>query len=133
MRGQHKVKLSTDEESLPFGDNPFDSLDSADLLKALPEPAVSSKANTTGESFRKERIEIRLEKAGRGGKTVTTLRGFSTNIPVATLEAMALDLKKTCACGGTLKDRIIELQGNVCARVRNVLNARGCTVVGFRK
>ncbi|MFT5826833.1 MAG: translation initiation factor 1, partial [Yoonia sp.] len=67
----------------------------------------------------------RREKAGRGGKTVTTMREFSTNVPLKELEAMAFNLKKTCACGGALKGRVIELQGDVCDRVMGELEKLG--------
>ncbi|MFQ3240956.1 MAG: translation initiation factor 1, partial [Lentimonas sp.] len=41
------------------------------------------------------------------------------------LEAMAFNLKKTCACGGALKGRVIELQGDVCDRVMGELEKLG--------
>jgi translation initiation factor 1 len=37
---------------------------------------------------------------------------------------MAFDLKKICACGGALKGRVIELQGDVRDRVCTELKAR---------
>jgi translation initiation factor 1 len=41
------------------------------------------------------------------------------------LERLTFDLKKHCACGGTLKERTIELQGDVAAAVLPFLQQRG--------
>lgn len=71
----------------------------------------------------KGRVEVRREKAGRGGKTVTTLKAFPKHIPLKTLELMVFEFKKQCACGGTLKGRTIELQGDFCDQVCDKLTA----------
>jgi translation initiation factor 1 (eIF-1/SUI1) len=42
---------------------------------------------------------------------------------------MTFELKKTCACGGTLKGRIVELQGDVCDRVCEELKLKGYQAV----
>lgn len=47
------------------------------------------------------------EKGGRGGKTVTVVRGLSGD-----LNAVAKDLKRLCATGGAVKDGTIEIQGD---------------------
>ena len=58
------------------------------------------------------------EKGGRGGKTVTVVRGLD-----ADLNAVAGDLKRHCGTGGTVKGGAIELQGDhrekVVARLRS--------------
>ena len=77
------------------------------------------------QSRSRGRVEVRREKAGRGGKTVTTLREFPSHVPVKDLEILAFNLKKICACGGTLKGRAIELQGEVCDRVIGELKKLG--------
>ena len=57
------------------------------------------------------------EKGGRGGKTVTVVRGLDGD-----LASTAADLKRHCGTGGTVKGRAIELQGDhrekVVARLR---------------
>ncbi|MDP3815615.1 translation initiation factor Sui1 [Pseudomonas sp.] len=52
---------------------------------------------------------VRRETKGRGGKTVTTVSG----VPLAEepLKELASVLKKRCGCGGSLKDGVIEIQG----------------------
>lgn len=53
---------------------------------------------------------VRRETKGRGGKTVTTVTG----VPLAgePLKDLASVLKKRCGCGGSLKDGVIEIQGD---------------------
>lgn len=53
---------------------------------------------------------VRRETKGRGGKTVTTISG----VPLAEepLKELASVLKKRCGCGGSLKDGVIEIQGD---------------------
>nr|WP_288452066.1 translation initiation factor Sui1 [uncultured Pseudomonas sp.] len=53
---------------------------------------------------------VRRETKGRGGKTVTTISG----VPLAEepLKELASALKKRCGCGGSLKDGVIEIQGD---------------------
>jgi len=53
---------------------------------------------------------VRRETKGRGGKTVTTISG----VPLAEepLKELASALKKRCGCGGSLKEGVIEIQGD---------------------
>ena len=105
-----------------LGSNPFDALSSSGLPKAKPTPAKEKKKKPASK---KGRVEVRREKSGRGGKTVTSLSNFATHLPLAELDKLAFDLKKSCACGGTLKGRTVELQGDVCDRVLAELEKRG--------
>jgi len=52
-------------------------------------------------------VRVFREKGCRGGKTVTVIRGLSGE-----LSAVASDLKRYCATGGTVKDGAIEIQGD---------------------
>ena len=124
MNARKNGKISTDGGEV-LAANPFAGL-AADGL-----PAGQLQAATVKRSSKKSkgRVEVRREKAGRGGKTVTTLGGFPSSIPLVTLEVMTFELKKICACGGSLKGRIIELQGDVRDRVCQELNARGYQAV----
>jgi len=54
-------------------------------------------------------VRVRRESKGRGGKTVTCISGVP--LTGAELAALAAALKKRCGCGGTLKDGVIEIQG----------------------
>ncbi|MBL4574468.1 MAG: translation initiation factor [Opitutaceae bacterium] len=56
------------------------------------------------------RVDVIRQKAGRGGKTVTVASGFK-GISEKELQQMARELRQSCGVGGTLKGRIIEIQG----------------------
>lgn len=55
-------------------------------------------------------IKIRLEKKGRGGKTVTVLYNLSFSEEKAKVLMKALQTQ--CACGATFKNSVIELSGD---------------------
>ena len=121
MSKKHKINTGGGDA---LGANPFSTLDGA----GLPDGEIRPRAPSTQKKS-KGRVEVRREKAGRGGKTVTTLKEFPSHIPLSTLVAMTFELKKTCACGGTLKGRVVELQGDVCDRVSAELKLRGYQAV----
>jgi translation initiation factor 1 len=72
--------------------------------------------------------KLRTEKKGRGGKTVTVVFGLPNN--AAFLKELSQDLKRACGTGGTATDEGVELQGDLCERVRELLVARGFLVKG---
>lgn len=69
-----------------------------------------------------------LEKAGRGGKTVTVVYDLPDN--QAFLKDLAGELKRTCGVGGAVAGTTVELQGDQLARVRPLLVKKGWTVKG---
>jgi len=72
--------------------------------------------------------KLRVEKSGRGGKTVTVVYGLPQN--EAFLKELAQDLKRACGTGGTTIEDGVELQGDLRDRVRDVLAKRGYVVKG---
>jgi translation initiation factor 1 len=72
--------------------------------------------------------KLRMEKTGRGGKTVTVVYGLPNN--TAFLKDLAADLKKACGTGGTATGDGVELQGDLRERVRPLLVAKGFQVKG---
>jgi translation initiation factor 1 len=70
-------------------------------------------------------VAIHFEKKGRGGKTVTILRGLQ--LTEADLKTLGKDLKQACGTGGTVKDGTIEIQGDH----REKLAAR-LKILGYR-
>ena len=69
---------------------------------------------------------VSRETNGRGGKTMTVIRGLPLN--AAALEKLAKQLKSTCGSGGTVKDGVIEIQGDHCDKVMAMLKAQGNNV-----
>ena len=72
--------------------------------------------------------KLRMERAGRGGKTVTVVYGLPHNDTF--LKDLAQHLKRACGTGGTATDDGVELQGDIRDRVRELLVARGFQVKG---
>lgn len=54
-------------------------------------------------------IRVGREVKGRAGKGVTIVSGLP--LAVADIEALAAKLKKRCGSGGTVRDGVIEIQG----------------------
>src|SRR5688500_11293863 len=72
--------------------------------------------------------KLRMEKKGRGGKTVTVVYGLPQNS--AFLKELTQELKRVCGTGGTTTDDGVELQGDLRDRVRDALVKKGYVVNG---
>jgi translation initiation factor 1 len=55
-------------------------------------------------------VRVGRETAGRAGKGVSTISGLP--LAAAELEALATQLKKRCGSGGTVREGVIEIQGD---------------------
>lgn len=55
-------------------------------------------------------VRVGREVKGRAGKGVTTVTGLP--LALAEIEALATRLKKRCGSGGTVRDGVIEIQGD---------------------
>jgi len=100
--GKKKINTSF---SADLSSNPFDSLNLGNLPQA--EKPMEQKA-TQKKQTQRGRVEVRREKSGRGGKIVTTFKGIHRE----EAESVLKELKLKCATGGTIKDGILELQGD---------------------
>ena len=72
--------------------------------------------------------KLRMEKKGRGGKTVTVIDGLPRNSTF--LKELSQELKRLCGTGGTVVDGGVELHGDLRERVREVLAQKGFVVKG---
>jgi translation initiation factor 1 len=72
--------------------------------------------------------KLRVEKKGRGGKTVTVLYDLPRNDSF--LKDLGARLKRECGTGGAVTEAGIELQGEMRDRVRAILQGLGYTVKG---
>ncbi|MBP5540821.1 MAG: translation initiation factor [Bacteroidales bacterium] len=70
-----------------------------------------------------QKLHVRMEHSGRGGKTVTVVDNFVGT--TADLEALGKTLKTKCGVGGTVKDGQIIIQGDFRERVVALLTAAG--------
>src|SRR5512144_2079461 len=101
-----------------FGRNPFGALSSEGLPPAPadsghPPPAKPAKKN-------RGRVDIVRQTAGRGGKTVTVIKGF-VGIGLPEKEQLAKAMQKACGTGGTVKNGQIEIQGDKRQEVAGIL------------
>jgi translation initiation factor 1 len=71
-------------------------------------------------------VRVSRETKGRGGKAVTVVKGVL--LDGAALSELGKQLKTACGTGGTVKDGVIEVQGDHCERVIQVLKAQGYSV-----
>ncbi len=68
------------------------------------------------------RVKITLDKR-RFGKVATVIQGIDNrDIDVKELSSL---LKAKCACGGTIKENVIELQGDHKEKVKDILRTIG--------
>jgi translation initiation factor 1 len=72
--------------------------------------------------------KLRVEKKGRGGKTVTVVYGLPRN--AAFLKDLTQELKRACGTGGAPVEDGVELQGDLRDRVREFLQKKGYAVKG---
>ena len=75
---------------------------------------------------------LRIEKSGRGGKTVTVIDGLPKLKPY--LEELTKLLRNRCGSGGTYrldgKEGLIEIQGDKRELIRSILSEQGIVVKG---
>jgi translation initiation factor 1 len=76
------------------------------------------------------RVVLRRETAHRGGKVVIVIDDFAPHIGLASIEELGRRLRNACGCGGTIRGRRIELQGNQAAKIRSFLEEEGFRVAG---
>jgi translation initiation factor 1 len=72
--------------------------------------------------------KLRIEKKGRGGKTVTVVYDLPRN--QAFLKELASELKRACGAGGAVVENAVEIQGDLRDRIRALLMEKGWTVKG---
>lgn len=72
-----------------------------------------------------QRLRLAMERAGRGGKTVTIVRGFTGT--ETDLQSLGKMLKQRCGVGGSVKNGEIIIQGDHHPRILEILRQEGYT------
>lgn len=98
----------------------------------LPNLPAGGEAAPAEPLWKLGRVVLRRETAHRGGKIVIVVHDFATHLPQSVIETVAKKLRQACGCGGTVRDRTIEIQGDQPAKVRAALEAEGFQVAGVR-
>ena len=86
---------------------------------SLQRPEAATAPSPKGQ----QRVRVQRTKAGKGGKLVTTITGLEA--PDAELKVLLKQLKAKAGTGGTLKDGLIELQGDQVAIALDALAQAG--------
>ena len=71
-------------------------------------------------------VRVGLHVKGRGGKKVTVISGIQASGDA--FSKLGRELKQLCGSGGTVKDGIVEIQGDFRDRIVLELKRRGFTV-----
>jgi translation initiation factor 1 len=87
--------------------------------KPLAECICKAKAAPIGDGV----VRVSRQTKGRGGKSVTLVKGLALD-PVA-LALLGKQLRTACGSGGTVKEGVIEIQGDHCELVIEVLKQHG--------
>ncbi|WP_214000666.1 translation initiation factor [Arsukibacterium sp.] len=116
---QQQLGRSTSSPENESSDNLVYSTDQGKVVQPKP-------VDTGGTAYPDGAIRLRREKKGRGGKTVLTISGIAK--PVTELTEICAALKKKCACGGAVKDGIIEIQADKRQLIEQYLNQLGFNV-----
>ena len=72
-----------------------------------------------------QKLRLNMERAGRGGKTVTLVKGFVGSDK--DINALCKLLKQKCGVGGSVKDGEIIIQGDHRQRLVEILKKEGYT------
>ncbi len=70
-----------------------------------------------------QRVIVKLERKGRGGKSMTIIDGLQ--MPLHEMRALLKDLKEKLGTGGSLKENSFEIQGDRCDAVMSILEKMG--------
>jgi translation initiation factor 1 len=103
------------------------STDAGRMCPACRQPVAqctckSAQAVPTGDGI----VRVSRETKGRGGKAVTVVKGVL--LAEVELAQLGKQLKAACGTGGTVKDGVIEVQGDHVERVMEALKKLGHTV-----
>lgn len=80
---------------------------------------AAAKAAPAGDGV----VRVSRQTKGRGGKSVTIIQGLA--LDAIALASLGKQLRTACGSGGTVKDGVIEVQGDHCERVIEALKAHG--------
>lgn len=109
-------------------DNKTNWLDALSALRGTMSPEAEEPAETTVEAapeapVQKQRLDIILDRKGRGGKTATIIAGFT--IDDGQVAELAAYLKKQLGTGGSARGGEILVQGDRREDVLKLLTKKG--------
>ena len=102
------------------------STESGRMCPGCNQPVAQCRCKTHAIPAGDGTVRVRRETSGRGGKAVTAVRGVP--LTAEPLAVLAKRLRSACGSGGTVKDGVVEVQGDHVDRVIGLLQAEGYTV-----
>ncbi|ASO30921.1 stress response translation initiation inhibitor YciH [Vibrio anguillarum] len=93
---------------------------STDLGRIKAEPEIIERPKGDGV------VRIHRQTKGRKGKGVSIVTGL--DLDDTALKLFAAELKKSCGCGGSVKDGEIEIQGDARDKIKAYLEKKGFRV-----
>lgn len=103
-------------------------LQEGNLPEGEPDAPETEAVPADSQTVQKTPVHVLIEKKGRAGKTATIVEGF--DCPDETLQEVARQLKRRLGVGGSARGGEILIQGNLLAKVKEVLSDMGYKVKG---
>ena len=113
-----KIDVNADQG---FSDNPFAAAFGLEAPKPQPQTSDATHQNVELVWEKIPKISLRIERKGRGGKTVTLIQGLTEQH----LKAAASLLKKKLGVGVGIEDLLLVAQGDQRERLTNILTQLG--------
>jgi translation initiation factor 1 len=98
------------------------SSDQGDLRKKKENSATRTVSLPAGQQV----VYLHRQTSGRGGKAVTLVKNLA--VSADDLKSLAKKLKQECGTGGTIKDGVIEIQGEQRQRIADIFQKLGYKV-----
>ena len=130
MSKQPKKRIATNTHEALLPNAAFASLHLPDLLPGPAAPVIDPASPQS--RWKMGRVVLQRDTAHRGGKTVIVIKDFASHLPLSVIETVAKRVRSACGCGGTVRDKRVEVQGDNVAKIRAVLEAEGFEVAGVK-
>ena len=102
------------------------STDAGRMCPDCRQPAASCSCKAQALPKTDGVVRVSLQIKGRGGKSVTVVKGLP--LDVAALAMLGKQLRAACGSGGTVKDGVVEVQGDHVATVMGALQKQSYNV-----
>ena len=116
-----KKNIQTNGGDKGLTHNPFAALSGGNGARSSPAPEVKSEVRSESSAM-VQKVVVRREKKGRGGKTVTRVCGL--RLSEKRLAEVQREMKRSLGCGASVEDEEIVLQGELTARAAKWLEAK---------
>ena len=99
------------------------STDGGRACPACRQPVAQCRCKAAAAVSGDGNVRVSRQKQGRGGKTVTLVTGLA--LDGTALATLGKQLRTACGSGGTVKDGVVEVQGDHCELVMDTLRKLG--------